>query len=72
MPRFIFDVAGDTVAELDRDLDDAETLADRSIRHLDLEPVAAGLDAIEADLAQRVGPIDPVSGGGVVDRETRA
>ena len=70
MPRFIFESPSDAVGERDRDLDHAETGSHHPIRHLHLEHVAARLHTVETDRAEGIGAVDPVPGGGVVDRES--
>ncbi len=63
-------VAGHAVGERDRDLDHAQTRSHDAVRHLHLEHVAARLHAVEPDRTQRIGAVDPISGRGVVDRQS--
>ncbi len=52
--RLIFDWPFPSVDEADRNLDDAEALAQRAIRRLDLEHVAGGVDRVEVDRLEHV------------------
>ena len=67
--RLIFDWPDAPVAERDRDLADASAATRRPERHLDLEDVAAGMDAVERDRRQGRRPPRLEAAGQVVRRE---
>src|SRR5438874_10609369 len=58
-----------TVREPDRHLDDAEALAQRSIRRLDLEGVALRMDLVEVDRLQHLPPVALEAAGEVADAD---